>query len=87
MFLSDIKPSQRVRVTQSIQTRDGPWQTQVDGRVVSFEWRPTGSWFAHGKNDKFWLRRLRLEKDDGEIVDLAISGDTRVTSLDDRPAR
>jgi len=87
MPLPDFKPLQRVRVTQTIQTRDGPWQTQVEGQVVSCESRPTGAWFAHGKNDKLWLRRLRLEKDDGEIVDLVIDGDTMVTALDDRPAR
>jgi hypothetical protein len=28
----------------------------------------TGSWFAHGKDDKVWLDRIELRKDDGEMV-------------------
>jgi hypothetical protein len=30
----------------------------------------TGSWFAHGKDDKVWLDRLELRRDDGELVTL-----------------
>jgi hypothetical protein len=79
--LNELKPSQRVRVIQTIHTRDGPWQAQVEGRIASCGWQPTGSWFAHGKNDRLWLCRLRLEKDDGEFVDIVIDGETVVTPL------
>ncbi|MBX3395112.1 MAG: hypothetical protein KF841_07055 [Phycisphaerae bacterium] len=43
--------------------------------------RPTGSWFAHGKGDKLWLTRLRLRRDDGELVDFNLDQDTRITLL------
>ncbi|BAM04005.1 hypothetical protein [Phycisphaera mikurensis] len=56
----------RVTVTQQVQKRR--WTTEVTGRVLAFEQRKTGSWYAHGKDDKLWLDRLVLEKDDGEIV-------------------
>ena len=40
----------------------------MEGTVQRYEQRKTGSWFAHAKDDKLWLDRLTLQKDDGEIV-------------------
>lgn len=64
-------PGTRVRVTQQVprQARGGGVISAiVTGTVVRYEQQPTGSWYAHGKNDKLWLDRLVLRKDDGEIV-------------------
>lgn len=77
-----MKPFQRVRVLQTIRMREGDWQTGVEGEIVSVESKPTGSWFAHGKDDKLWLTRLRIRKDDGELVDLILDRDSVVTVLD-----
>ena len=77
-----LKPSQKVRVVQSIDTREGVWRTEVEGKVISVACRPTGSWFAHGKDDKLWLPRLRIEKEDGELVDLVLDGESVVTILE-----
>ncbi len=63
-----FKPGQRVAVTQQIAQRDDVWTTRVEGTVVRFERKKTGSWYAHAKDDKLWLDRLVLCKDDGEIV-------------------
>lgn len=60
------KPGQRVRVTQQIQHKK--WTISVEGVVEAHEQRKTGSWFAHSKDDRLWLDRLILRKDDGEIV-------------------
>jgi len=65
-----LLPGVKVRVTQQIAARDYAWASQVSGTVVNFQQKPTGSWFAHGKNDKLWLDRLTLKKDDGEITTL-----------------
>lgn len=85
MPTSILQPDQRVRVTQTIHTRAGPWRSTVEGTVLAVESQPTGSWHAHGKNDKLWLNRLRLRKDDGEIVELILCNDTLVTPI--KPAR
>ena len=82
-----LKPGQMVRVRQQIDTREGAWASVVEGRVVRYERRPTGSWFAHGKNDRLWLQRLRIEKSDGEIVELALDAATRVEIMDDEAPR
>jgi len=65
---ADIQVGQRVRVIQQIVQRDETWTQQVEGEVVKIEQKKTGSWYAHGKDDKLWLDRLTLKKSDGEIV-------------------
>lgn len=57
---------QRVTVTQQVQHKG--WTASVTGQIEAFEQRKTGSWFAHAKDDRLWLDRLVLKKDDGEIV-------------------
>jgi hypothetical protein len=76
-----ILPGQRVRVCQMIVGRNGCWETRAEGEVISLGPEPTGSWYAHGKNDKLWLMRLRLRKPDGEITTLALDQNSRVDFL------
>ena len=76
-----LEPNQRVRVTQEIVSREGTWATTVEGTVVYSKSRPTGSWYAHGKNDKLWLQRIRLRRDDGELIELSLDNRTQVTVL------
>jgi hypothetical protein len=47
---------------------------------------PTGSWYAHGKDDKLWLNRIRLRKDDGEITTIVVDQHTRFEVLAGAPA-
>lgn len=60
----------KVKITQQIAARDHTWTTATTGTVVSYSQKTTGSWFAHSKNDKLWLDRLKLRKADGEIITL-----------------
>lgn len=39
---------------------------------MSYDQQPTGSWYAHSKGDKLWLDRLKLRKEDGEIISLIL---------------
>jgi hypothetical protein len=71
-------------VIQTIARRDGSWQAPVTGTVLAHKSQPTGSWYAHGKNDKLWLNRLILRRDDGEITSLVIDQHTRIEILSDQ---
>ncbi len=73
---------QRVSVTQQIPLVRSVWSTQVEGDVVRYEQRKTGSWYAHAKDDKLWLDRLIIRKDDGEIVTLNLDSYTHVETID-----
>lgn len=73
-----LQPGSRVRVIQQIAARHYSLPTEIRGTVIRFEQRPTGSWYAHSKNDKLWLDRLQLRKDDGELVTLNLDAFTHV---------
>jgi hypothetical protein len=80
-LLPPIAPGDRIRVTQRIDGRDRTWSTSLEGVVESRRAEPTGSWYAHGKNDKLWLVRIRLRKPDGEVTSLIVDHNTRVELL------
>lgn len=61
------QPGRRVRVTQQLPQRDQVWTNSIEGVVTRYQQAKTGSWFAHSKDDKLWLDRLELRKDDGEL--------------------
>lgn len=65
-----LSPGTRVRVTQQMPQVEKVWTTCVDGTVVRWRQSTTGSWFAHARNDRLWLDRLELRRDDGELVTL-----------------
>ena len=65
-----LTPGARVVVTQQIPHRNRTWTNQVRGTILSYEQKQTGSWFAHSKDDKLWLDRLSIRKDDGELTTL-----------------
>ena len=65
-----LAPGTRVRVTQQLPQTHQSWSTTIEGTVVRWRQDRTGSWFAHGKDDKVWLDRLEVRRDDGELVTL-----------------
>lgn len=76
-----LAPGDRIRVTERVVTIDRTWVTHVEGEIVSCRPESTGSWFAHGKNDKLWLLRVRIRKQDGEISTLNIDQNTEIEIL------
>lgn len=75
------EPGMRVRVTQQIPFGRATTTTTVEGIIVRFGQQKTGSWFAHGKDDKLWLDRLELRKDDGELIVCNLDEFSRVEAL------
>lgn len=86
MNVLEIPRGSRVRVTQEIDHRNERWKTAVEGTVEWVGYAPTGSWYAHGKNDRLWVLRMRLRKDDGEVTTLNLDSHTKVTLVEPAPA-
>jgi hypothetical protein len=61
--------------------RDYTMTSDVVGTVVEYEQKQTGSWYAHSKNDKLWLDRLLIKKDDGELTTLNLDDYSHVEVL------
>jgi hypothetical protein len=73
-----LVPGAKVSVTQQIPMRDRVWTSKTAGTVVDYEQCKTGSWYAHSRDDKLWLDRLTVRKDDGEITTLNLDEYTRI---------
>ena len=73
-----FEPGQRIIVTQQIPQRERVWTTRAECTVVRFEQQTTGSWFAGSKDDRLWLDRLLVRKDDGEQVMFVLDQYTHV---------
>jgi hypothetical protein len=67
-----LAPGTRVRVTQQIPHQKQGWTQAIEGVVTRWQQAKTGSWFAHAKDDRLWLDRLELRRDDGELVVLSL---------------
>jgi hypothetical protein len=76
-----LVPGARVKVTQQIAARNHSWPSTLIGTVVEYGQKETGSWFAHSKDDRLWLDRLTIRKDDGEITTLNLDDYSRVEVL------
>ena len=81
-----LKPGARVKVTQQIAARDYTWTTEVRGTIMEYEQKQTGSWYAHSKDDKLWLDRLLIRKDDGELTTLNLDDYSHIEIETDAPA-
>ena len=77
---NQLPPGTKVRVTQQVQHKR--WTQTVEGEVVAFGQQKSGSWYAHGKDDKLWLDRLELRKADGELVVINLDRYSRIERLD-----
>lgn len=80
-----LSPGQRVRVSQRTERREGDWVRDIVGTVVSVASEQTGSWCAHGKDHKLWLRRIRLQRDDGEQTTIVVDQHIVLEQLAEAP--
>ena len=81
-----LTPGSRVRITKQVARQGNALTISVTGSVVAYEQRKTGSWYAHSKDDKLWLDRLEIEKDDGEIYICNVDNQTVIELLSDADA-
>jgi hypothetical protein len=75
------EPGTRVRVTQYVRVGHRRWLTQVDGVVVSEGRRPVGGIEMGGKASYCHQKTLRLERDDGELTEVALDEETQVEEI------
>ncbi|MBU0638385.1 MAG: hypothetical protein KKB50_05925 [Planctomycetes bacterium] len=83
MKIDDCQVGQRVRICRPIERRAGAWHNAVTGVIRSIHTEKTGSWYAHGKHGKLWLRRVLVEKPDGESTLITIDPLTTIEPADE----
>jgi hypothetical protein len=82
-FGGSISVGARVRVRQQIVkgSHGDSWSGAVEGTVVRQGPAKTGSWYARGKDDRLWLSRIWLRKDNGEETCLVLDRHSLVEIL------
>ena len=85
MMVEQLSSGDRVQIVQRIDRREGDWTAEVIGVVEAVLDAPTGSWYAHGKKDKYWLKRIRLREDNGEMTVISLEEDSRIVLLPNEP--
>ena len=66
--MQQFDPGVKVKVIQQVPRQNGGLSSETVGTVVRYEQSKTGSWYAHSKDDRLWLDRLILLKEDGEKI-------------------
>ncbi len=80
-----LVPGAKVRITQQIAARHYSLGAVIEGIVISYAQKPTGSWYAHSRDDRLWLDRVELRKSDGEISVLNLDDYANVEIIDAEP--
>jgi hypothetical protein len=70
-----------LRITQKVRVGHREWTTQVEGRVETEGFRPIGGMEMGGKASYCHQPTIRLRRDDGEIVVVAVDEDTNVQTI------
>jgi len=71
----------KVRVIQQVRVGEHRWQTSVEGVVRSTGKRPVGGVEMGGKASFCHQETLLLERDSGELIEVAVEPDTRVETI------
>lgn len=78
-------PGTRLRVTQFVRVGHRRWLTRIEGTVEAEGQRPLGGIEMGGKASFGKQPTLRLRRDDGEITELALDGESTVETLGPGP--
>ncbi len=66
---TSLIPGRRIRVIQQVPRLTGTMVSKpIEGVIVRTGQQKTGSWYAHAMDNKLWLDRVELRRDDGELV-------------------
>jgi hypothetical protein len=68
-------------VTQYVRVGGQQWVTKVEGVVEQESYRPVGGMEMGGKASYCFQPTLRLRRDDGEIIVVALDDDSKVEEL------
>jgi hypothetical protein len=75
------QPGTRVRVTQHVRVGHRRWLTRVEGTIVKEGRRPVGGIEMGGKASVCQQATIMLERDDGELFEIAMDEGTEVETI------
>lgn len=86
--VEELRPGQRVRITQPVRIGRRKWPAVVEGTVRDLKVLVTGLTVERGKDDVVTAPTIHLIKDNGELTSVTVDEFTTVELLPDAaPAR
>lgn len=78
----DLKPGQRVRITQQVRVGRRKWPASVEGTIRDVQTLQTGLATERNFDDVVTTTTVHFIKDNQELSSVAIDEHTRIESLD-----
>jgi len=80
----DLKPGQRIRITQTVRVGSKSWPAVVTGTFRDAQVLVTGLSVDRAKDDIVTVPTLHFMKDNGELSSIAVDQNTRIELLEDQ---
>jgi hypothetical protein len=71
-LLADLKPGQRIRITQRVRVGRNVWMTQVEGVFRDLNYLATGLSTERVKEDDIVVPTVHFTKDNGELSSITL---------------
>lgn len=79
----DLRPGQRIRITQRVRIGKRQWPVTVEGIVRDVQVLVTGLTVERGSDDVVTLATVHFRKDNGELSSIGVDEHTQIEVLDD----
>ncbi|MFN4258398.1 MAG: hypothetical protein ACK4RK_03820 [Gemmataceae bacterium] len=80
-LLPNLKPGQRLRLTQRVRVGQKTWTTTVTGTFRSLSYLATGLATHRPAEDDIIIPQVHFTKDNGELSSIAIDEHTQIEAL------
>jgi hypothetical protein len=80
-LLQNLKPGEKIRVTQTVRVGSRKWETTTDGTFREIAYLETGITTERVKEDDLVVPVVRFLKPNGELSSISIDENTKVAKL------
>ncbi len=78
----DLKPGQRIKITQTVRVGIKSWQTTVEGTVRDVQVLVTGTTVDRAPDDFVGVPTVHFTKPNGELSSITVDERTRIELMD-----
>lgn len=79
----DLKPGQKVRITQTVRVGARSWPTTVEGTVRKVQVLITGLTVERAADDFVGVQTVHFTKPNGELSSIAVDERTKIETVDE----
>ncbi len=81
-LLANLKPGQRIRITQSVRVGQEQWKTTVEGTFRQLNYLETGLATHRVREDDIIVPAVHFTKDNGELSSITLDEHTDIENVE-----